>query len=167
MRRTVAIVGSGPGGITTALELRAGGHVGEIVVYGDEADAPYDRTTLSKELLSGAIPEDEVWLQPLDRYAEQGIDLRLGEPIVGFDPSARTLTSRSGGSRPFDVAVFATGANPRRIPVPGADLPGVHYLRTIADCRSLQDMSSKHVVIIGFGLIGCELASTFRARGPW
>jgi 3-phenylpropionate/trans-cinnamate dioxygenase ferredoxin reductase subunit len=160
----VVVVGSGHAGTTLAALLRQGGHRGEIVVFGDELDLPYHRPPLSKKFVAGDL---EQWLRPADFYAEQGITLRLGERICAIDRSEHQLRGADGDLCGYDVLVLATGARPRKLPVPGSDLKGVVSLRTLDDGRTLRKYltSDRRAVIIGGGYIGMEVAAVARANG--
>ncbi|MGW6199731.1 NAD(P)/FAD-dependent oxidoreductase [Kribbella sp. NPDC055110] len=161
MSPRVVIVGSGHAGTTLAALLRQGGHRGEIVMFGDEVDLPYHRPPLSKKF-TGDL---EQWLRPAPFYAEQDIDLRLGERVVSIDRTARRVQASS--PCPYDVLVLATGARPRELPVSGAGVGGVAMLRTLEDARALRKhlVAERRVVIIGGGYIGLEVAAAARAQG--
>ncbi|MDX6249760.1 MAG: 3-phenylpropionate/trans-cinnamate dioxygenase ferredoxin reductase component [Kribbellaceae bacterium] len=159
----VVVVGSGHAGTTLAALLRQGGHRGEIVVFGDELDLPYHRPPLSKKFVAGDL---EQWLRPADFYAEQGITLRLGERICAIDRSEHQLRGADGDLCGYDVLVLATGARPRKLPIPGSDLKGVVSLRTLDDGRTLRKYLARdrRAVIIGGGYIGMEVAAVARAN---
>ncbi|GLL09471.1 ferredoxin reductase [Pseudonocardia halophobica] len=160
----VVVVGGGHAGAALVGLLRQGGHRGEIVLVGEEHDHPYHRPPLSKKF---ACAELEQVIRPREFYAEQGVTLRLGSPIVGLDPAARTVTSAGGDSLEYDVAVLATGARPRPLAVPGAGLAGVVGLRNLADARVLRSWvtEGRRLVIIGAGYVGLEVAAVAAAAG--
>src|SRR6185437_8955740 len=121
---------------------------------------------LSKDYLAGSAPEDWLPLRPDDFYQQADIDLRLGTTVTAIDPTARQLTT-AGGVIGYDRLLLATGAEPVRLPIPGANLPHVHTLRTLKDCRAIIDAakSASRVVVIGASFIGLEVAASLRARG--
>ncbi|MEU7811937.1 FAD-dependent oxidoreductase [Pseudonocardia sp. NPDC049154] len=160
----VVVVGGGHAGAALVALLRQGGHRGEIVLIGDETDPPYQRPPLSKKF---AGDEVEQAIRPPEFYAEQGVILRLGERVVALDPAARTVTTAAGETLRYDVAVLATGARPRALLAPGADLTGVVGLRTLADARVLRDWVAqrRRLVIVGAGYVGLEVAAVAAAAG--
>ncbi|MFG2936946.1 NAD(P)/FAD-dependent oxidoreductase [Streptomyces sp. NPDC048282] len=160
----VVVVGAGHAGATLVARLRQGGYRGEIVLLGSETDHPYQRPPLSKAFMAGDL---EQWLRPAEFYREQGIDIRLGEHVVSLDRAARQVRTASGDAIGYDVLVLATGARPRRLPVPGADLDGVITLRTLADARVLRKylLDGRGLVVIGGGYVGLEVAAVARAHG--
>jgi 3-phenylpropionate/trans-cinnamate dioxygenase ferredoxin reductase subunit len=160
----VVVIGSGHAGATLAALLRQGNHRGEIVVFGDELELPYHRPPLSKKFVAGDL---EQWLRPAGFYAEQGIELRLGERIRAIDRAEHHLLGSDGDLCGYDVLVLATGARPRRLPIPGSELKGVVTLRTLDDGRTLRKYlaSDRRAVIIGGGYIGMEVAAVARANG--
>ncbi len=162
MSPRVVVVGGGHAGTTLAALLRQGGHQGEIIMFGDEVDFPYHRPPLSKKFVDGDL---EQWLRPAPFYAEQSIDLRLGERVSSVDRDARRVQASDPCA--YDVLVLATGARPRDLSVPGADAGGVVRLRTLEDARALRKhlVAERRVVIIGGGYIGLEVAAVMRSEG--
>ncbi len=162
--RTVLIAGAGLAGARCAETLRANGHRGRILVVGEEPVAPYERPALSKEFLLGERLEDELLLRAPAFYADQGIELLLGRPLRSVDPGRRTAR-RGKKELSWDVFVLATGARPRRLPVPAPS--GVHVLRTLADARALRAelARSGRFAVVGGGFVGAEVASTARRLG--
>ena len=160
----VVVVGGGHAGTTVAGLLRQHGHPGPITLFGDEADHPYQRPPLSKKFAGGRL---EQWLRPPEFYREQDIALRLGEQVIRIDRSARQVHTAGGESHDYDHLVLATGARPRTLPVPGAQLGGVVTLRTLADARILRRCVTERrvLLIIGGGYIGLEVAAVARANG--
>jgi 3-phenylpropionate/trans-cinnamate dioxygenase ferredoxin reductase subunit len=144
--------------------LRQSGHVGEIVLLGDELDHPYQRPPLSKKFAEGEL---EQWLRPPEFYREQRVTVRLGEQATEIDPLARRVTTSSGDDHAYDVLVLATGARPRPLSVKGAGLAGVAGLRTLGDARVLRKWleEDRRLVIVGGGYIGLEVAAVVRSRG--
>ena len=158
--KTIAIVGAGLAGARAAETLRAEGFDGDVVLVGDEPTAPYERPALSKEFLAGTRDERSILLRPPQFWDERGIELLLGVQVARIDAAAGELHTASGGRRAFDAVVVATGARPRRL---AQRLPrGAHELRTLADARALRAelVPGSHLVVIGGGFVGAEVAST-------
>jgi len=165
--RKIVIVGGGAAGFAAADMLRREGFAGTISMISDDAAPPVDRPNLSKDYLAGQAPEDWVPLRPDDFYAEAGIDLRLNTPVASIDPRERKITLASGGALPFDRLLLATGAEPVRLPIPGADQPHVHTLRTLGDSRAIiaaATAGAKRALVIGASFIGLEVAASLRTR---
>lgn len=163
----ICIVGASLAGDTAAATLRAEGYTGRIVLIGDEAAAPYDRPPLSKEALAGDGADERLFLRAASWYAEQDIELRLGQAVGAIDRGARTLALADGTSLPYEKLLLATGARARDMPgMDQAPLP-VFAVRTLDDTRRLraQLQPGARVAIIGAGVIGLEVAATARARG--
>lgn len=153
-------------GLRAVETLRADGYMGTITWIGAEPTLPYDRPPLSKQVLRGDWEVERVWLRPPEEYSALNLDLRLGMPVVDLDASERTLGLADGRRLPFDAAIIATGAHPRRL----VDLPrleNIFYLRTLEDSLTLRAalQRGQKLTIIGAGFIGLEIASTARARG--
>jgi NADPH-dependent 2,4-dienoyl-CoA reductase/sulfur reductase-like enzyme/nitrite reductase/ring-hydroxylating ferredoxin subunit len=164
---SIVIVGAGPAGAACAEALRRRGYAGAVTLVGDEPPGPVDRPNLSKDYLAGAAPEEWIPLRGPEFYAEQKIDFLLGDPAARIDPAGRTVTLASGKTLPFGALVLATGAEPRRLTIPGADRPHVHLLRTLADSRAIiaRAAASKRAVVVGASFIGLEAAAALRQRG--
>jgi NAD(P)H-nitrite reductase large subunit len=163
--RTVLIVGAGLAGARTAETLRSEGYDGRLVLIGDEPLAPYERPALSKEFLLGTRDEHSLLLRKDGYWDDRSIELRLGTRVEHIDPFERVARTDRGTDVWFDELVLATGARPRRLPF---DLPaGVHELRTIADAKALRQelVPGSHLVVIGGGFVGAEVASTARTLG--
>jgi NADPH-dependent 2,4-dienoyl-CoA reductase/sulfur reductase-like enzyme/nitrite reductase/ring-hydroxylating ferredoxin subunit len=156
--KSIAIVGAGAAGTACADMLRRRGYTGPIAMFGTEA--PVDRPNLSKEYLAGHAPEE--WL-PLP--VAENVEL-LMQRVTALDAKTKTLTLDDGSTRAFDAILLATGADPVRLPIPGADKPNVHLLRTAADSRNIIALAEKgkRACIIGAGFIGLEVAASLRAR---
>lgn len=163
----VVVVGGGLAGAKVVQTLREEGYAGAVTLVGEEADRPYERPPLSKEYLQGRKPIEKAFVHPEGWYAEHGVDLRLGQPVVAIDRQGRELTLAAGERIPYAHLVLATGAAPRTLPLPGADLRGVHTLRRIADSDALRKAFAQdgHLVVIGGGWIGLEVAAAARLAG--
>lgn len=161
MSDTIVIVGAGQAGGQLALNLRNEGHQGPIVLIGAEPHPPYQRPPLSKHHLSGKVGLDKVWLKPEAVYAEQNIELRPGRRVAAIDRDARRLTLDDGTALDYGKLALATGSKVRRLDLPGVDLDGIHYLRTLDDMRALQAglLAGNRLVLVGGGYIGLEVAS--------
>ena len=147
--------------------LRRHGFGGSVTILSADNALPYDRPNLSKDYLAGTASEDWIPLRTADFYAEQKIDVRLGARVASIDPVERAVALSDGSRIAFDALLIATGADPVRLDIPGADLPHVHYLRTFDDSRDLiaKAASAKRVVVIGASFIGLETAASLRTRG--
>jgi NADPH-dependent 2,4-dienoyl-CoA reductase/sulfur reductase-like enzyme/nitrite reductase/ring-hydroxylating ferredoxin subunit len=164
----IVIIGSGAAGFAAAERLRREGYAGSLTLLSADDAVPYDRPNLSKDYLAGTAPEEWIPLRPESFYAENEIDLRLGATVARIDPSARRVLLAGGdGELPFDRLLLATGAEPVRPPIPGADGPQVHTLRILRDSRSLIEAAkmASRAVLVGAGFIGLEVAASLRARG--
>jgi NADPH-dependent 2,4-dienoyl-CoA reductase/sulfur reductase-like enzyme len=146
--------------------LRRQDYRGSIVMLSNEAAAPVDRPNLSKDYLAGSAPEDWLPLRPDDFYGEARIDLRLKTEVASIDTKARHVVTSGGETIPYDRLLLATGAEPVRLPIPGADQPHVHVLRSLADSRAIIALAdgAKRAVVIGASFIGLEAAASLRAR---
>jgi 3-phenylpropionate/trans-cinnamate dioxygenase ferredoxin reductase subunit len=165
---TFLIAGGGLAGAKAAETLREEGFDGRVVLLGDEPVRPYERPPLSKDYLRGESGREVIWVHDAEAfYAERDIELRTGTSIVAVDPRASEVELEGGERIAFDKLLLATGAAPKRLPVPGADLDGVHLLRTVADSDRLRDAfgEAERVVVIGAGWIGCEVAASARQKG--
>jgi NADPH-dependent 2,4-dienoyl-CoA reductase/sulfur reductase-like enzyme/nitrite reductase/ring-hydroxylating ferredoxin subunit len=162
----IAIIGGGAAGFAAAERLRRDGYEGSLVMLSDDADAPVDRPNLSKDYLAGVAPEAWVPLRAGDWYRDHGIDLRLNTKAVTIDVRAREVELGDGTRVPYERLLLATGAEPVRLPIPGADLPHVHTLRSLKDCRAIiaAAQSARRVVVLGASFIGLEAAAAFRTR---
>jgi 3-phenylpropionate/trans-cinnamate dioxygenase ferredoxin reductase component len=160
----VVIVGGGLAAAKTAEALREEGYAGAIVLFAAEKHVPYDRPPLSKAFLKGEQSEVDGYVLPESWYAEHDVDLRLGTAVTAVDAAAHEVVATDGSRTAYDKLVIATGASPRRSDLPGADLGGVLYLRTVEDSRRLKEafQPGANVVIVGGGWIGLEAASAAR-----
>jgi len=164
---THVIVGASLAGAKAAETLRDEGFDGRIVLIGSEAERPYERPPLSKDYLRGESGRDKVYVHPEGFYAEREIELRLGSTAVSLDTGARQVGLDDGTRVPYDRLLLTTGSEPRRLPVPGAELDGVLYLRSVDDSDALRARldAAGNVVVVGAGWIGCEVAASARQRG--
>jgi 3-phenylpropionate/trans-cinnamate dioxygenase ferredoxin reductase subunit len=164
---TFVIVGAGMAGGKAAETLREEGFDGRIVMVGAEPHRPYERPPLSKDYLRGET-ETPAWLQEDERwYAANDIELRPSSVVQSIDASDKAVVLGGGERIGFDRLLLATGAEPRRLPVPGADLDGVHVLRTIENSNTIRSIieSGGRLVVIGGGWIGCEVAASAKQKG--
>jgi 3-phenylpropionate/trans-cinnamate dioxygenase ferredoxin reductase subunit len=163
----VVIVGAGHAGGSAAAFLRQYGHVGPIVLIGDEPLLPYQRPPLSKAWLKGEADADSLQLKPSSWYEEAGVSLRLGGVVMSINRGAKTVALASGEHLPYDYLILATGARARALPIPGADLAGVLALRTAADAEALKTAlgPDKRLAVVGGGYVGLEAAASARALG--
>ena len=163
----VVIVGGGQAGAQCALALRQHGFPGAITIIGDEPVVPYERPPLSKDFLKGVVDRDRLFMRPAEIYAAQNITLRLGETVTALDRAAHLVRLSTGESVPYGKLVLATGGRVRTLAVPGADLAGIHYLRTLAHVDEYRDRLTPgaRVVMIGGGYIGLEAAAAATVRG--
>ncbi len=162
----IVIIGSGAAGFAAAEMLRREGFQNQIVMLSSDDSLPYDRPNLSKDYLAGTIPFKFVPLKSERFYSEKAIEARLGETVVGLDVGARAVTLAGGDAVPYDRLLLATGAEPVRLDVPGADQPHIRTLRSLADCRAIieQAKAARRAVVIGASFIGLEVAASLRAR---
>lgn len=163
----IVIVGGGAAGFAAAEMLRRRGWQGQLTVFSAEADAPCDRPNLSKDYLAGSAPEEWIALRANDFYAASRIDLRLATTVSRIDPDARTVVTADGASHAWDRLLVATGAEPLRLPIPGADRQHVFTLRSLADSRAIiaRAGTAKSAVVLGSGFIGLEVAAALNMRG--
>lgn len=161
----IVIIGGGAAGLAAAEMLRRHNFSGKIMILSSDVSPPVDRPNLSKDFLAGAAPEDWLPLRPASFYTEADIDLRLEATVTKIDPRGKTILSNIG-ELSYGRLLLATGAEPVRLPVPGADLPHVSVLRTLADCRRIIALTqdAKQAVVVGASFIGLEVAASLRKR---
>ena len=165
--KKIVIAGGGAAGFAAAEMLRRKGFAGSVVMLSDDAAAPVDRPNLSKDYLAGSASEDWVPLRLDSFYSENDIDLRLATEVTGIDLSSRAVTLSDGDSIRYDRLLLATGAEPVRLWIPGADQAHVHSLRSLADCRAIiaRAQTARRAIILGASFIGLEVAAALRSRG--
>jgi NADPH-dependent 2,4-dienoyl-CoA reductase/sulfur reductase-like enzyme len=165
--QTYVIVGASLAGAKAAQTLRAEGFDGAVVLLGAEAERPYERPPLSKDLLAGKAQRDSVFVHEPGWYADHDVDLRLATRATSIDRAARQVRLEDGSAVGYTRLLLTTGSSPRRLPVPGADLDGVLYLRTLTDSEALSAAFRRGgaVVIAGAGWIGLEAAAAARQAG--
>ena len=165
--QTCVIVGASLAGAKAAETLRAEGFDGRVVLIGEETQRPYERPMLSKEYLRGDKPTAKLFVHDEDFYAGHDIELLTSTRVASFDPGAHEVTLQDGSRMPYSRLLLSTGAAPRRLQLPGTNLPGVRYLRQMADSDALRAAikAASRVVVIGAGWIGSEVAASARQLG--
>lgn len=163
----IVIVGAGQAGATLAIELRRLGSTEDVVLLGEEVHAPYERPPLSKELIKRTMTPEQLQIQQPQFYAENGIHLRMGARVSAIDLGAQRVHTESGEDQLYSRLVLATGSTPRSLPMLEPDGVSVFSFRTLEDALTLRGRAGpRHrMAIIGGGLIGSELASTFTSQG--
>jgi 3-phenylpropionate/trans-cinnamate dioxygenase ferredoxin reductase subunit len=161
------IVGASLAGAKAAETLRTEGFTGRVVLIGEETERPYERPLLSKDYLRGDKPADKLFVHEEGFYPDNDIELITGTRVEALDPGAHEISLSGGRRMPYNRLLLATGAVPRRLPLPGADLPGVRYLRQMGDADALRTAitGASRVVVIGAGWIGSEVAACARQMG--
>ena len=161
------IVGASLAGAKAAETLRDEGFAGRVVLIGAEADRPYERPPLTKDYLRGESEREKGYVHADGFYAEREIELMTGTTVTALDPAGARITLADGRELGYGRLLLTTGAEPRRLTIPGADLDGVHYLRTIEDCDALRERlgPGRSVAVVGAGWIGAELAASARQLG--
>ncbi len=164
---TFVVVGASHAGGRAVQAMRMAGFAGRIVLIGEESYLPYERPPLSKELLTGDDGIERAQLNPPSWYEEQNIELKLGVRAVAIDRAAKTVRCADDSNVTYDRLMLTTGARVRRLALPGADLPGVHYLRDYRDTEAIRAAlrEKARVVVVGGGFIGLETAASARTRG--
>jgi len=167
MSETIVIIGAGQAAAQAVQSLRAEGFTGSLTLVGDEAYPPYQRPPLSKAYLLGTFERPRLFLKADAYYAEAGCELLLNTAAKAIHRGERMVELTDGRKLRYDKLLLTTGARVRRLKCPGADLPGVHYLKTIADVDGLQEVfrAGKRIAIVGGGYIGLEVAAVGAKRG--
>ncbi|MGB3481441.1 MAG: FAD-dependent oxidoreductase [Mycobacterium sp.] len=164
--QTFVIVGGGLAGAKTAEALRAKDFDGHVILFAAEEHLPYERPPLSKEFLAGKKTLSDFTVDQSAWFRDHNIDLRLGTTVSAVDPAAHTVTLPDDNTVHYDKLLLATGSRPRQPSFPGADDPGVHYLRTVDDARALDSAlrDGDTLAVVGAGWIGLEVAANARQR---
>jgi 3-phenylpropionate/trans-cinnamate dioxygenase ferredoxin reductase component len=165
--RRFVIVGASLAGAKAAEALRRQGFEGKVTLIGEEGERPYERPPLSKEFLRGEAGPEKLFIHKEGYYEAVGVELRLGQKVISIDIDDNAVLLASGERVPYTALLLSTGARPRRLPLPGADLLGVHYLRDLASSAVLRGAieGASRVAVIGAGWIGCEVAASARQLG--
>ena len=163
----IVIVGGGAAGFAATEMLRRQNYQDSIVMLSSDDALPYDRPNLSKDYLAGSAPFDFVPLRQEEFYLENDIEVRLGQTVSKIDIRSREVALAGGDKIPYDRLLLATGAEPARLSIPGADQPHVRVLRSLADCHAIIEYAkaARRVVVIGASFIGLEVTAALRARG--
>ncbi len=163
----MVILGAGHAAGQAAASLRQAGYEDGIVILGEESHPPYQRPPLSKQYLSGEQGLEKVYLRPEKFYADRNIDLRTGTTVTGIDRENKSVTTSGGDTISYEKLLIATGGRPRKLTIEGSHLPGIYYLRTIADVDDISAAmkSATSVCIVGGGYIGLEVASVAVVSG--
>ncbi len=167
MSKNCVIIGASHAAAQLVVSLRQGGWDGEITLIGDETHLPYQHPPLSKDYLSGEKTVDELLIRPAEAYEAADVTLKLGQRVTEINRDSKMVITDKGEQISYDKLVLATGARVRKLPIEGADLPGVYYLRDIADVTAIKGAihSAKRAVIIGGGYIGLETAASLTKMG--
>jgi 3-phenylpropionate/trans-cinnamate dioxygenase ferredoxin reductase subunit len=165
--KPIVIVGGGLAGGNAAATVREAGFAGRVVLIGDEPGIPFGRPPLSKTYLRSEEDLDGWYVRPPGWYEEHGVERLVGSTVVAVDPAAHSVALASGQTHDYQKVLLATGGRNRRLAVPGAELGGVHYLRTVAECEAIkrEARAGRHAVVVGMGFIGCEVAASLTQLG--
>lgn len=164
--KSVIVIGSGAAGAAAVDTMRKAGYAGPLALVGAEDPGPVDRPNLSKDYLAGTAPEEWISLHDVNYYKDLNVEFIANDAAAALDVGAQRITLKSGRTGTYDHLLIATGAEPVRLSIPGADLPHVHTLRTLADSRAIatRAKAGNRVVVIGTSFIGLEVAASLRAR---
>lgn len=164
---SIVVLGAGAAGGAAVEAMRREGYDGPITLVGAEASGPIDRPNLSKDYLFGGVGDDALPLRPREFYDEIGVALELGTAAVSIDPAKKQVALADGRTLDYGALLLATGAEPVRLPIPGATLPHVHVLRSVSDARAIvgRTLGARHAAVIGASFIGLEAAAALRKRG--
>jgi len=162
----IVIVGGGLAGGNAAATLREEGFAGPVVIVSREPGVPFGRPPLSKTYLRSAEGLEGWYVRPAGWYAEHGVDIRSAS-VAGIDPAAHTVVLGPGEEVSYQKVLIATGGRNRRLGIGGAELPGIHYLRTVAECDAIKQeaVAGRRAVVVGMGFIGCEVAASLTQLG--
>ncbi len=162
----IVIVGGGLAGGNAAATLREEGFAGPVVIVSREPGVPFGRPPLSKTYLRSEEDLEGWYVRPAGWYAEHGVDIRSAN-VAGIDPAAHTVVLGSGEEVSYQKVLIATGGRNRRLGIGGAELPGIHYLRTVAECDAIKQeaVAGRRAVVVGMGFIGCEVAASLTQLG--
>lgn len=162
--QSIVIVGAGQAAAQAVQSLRQGGYAGRITIVGDEPSLPYQRPPLSKAYMKGEFDEERLYFKPGAWYEDQKVEVLLGTHVPRIDRAKKQVQLGHGGHLDYDYLILATGSRPRPLPVPGADLDGIHDLRTLTDVERIRPkmVAGRRIVIIGAGYIGLEAAAVAR-----
>ena len=163
----IVIIGGGVAGGNAAATLREEGFPGPVVLISRERGIPFGRPPLSKTYLRSEEDLAAWYVRPAGWYADRDVELRSGAAVVAVDPSAHVITLDSGDELGYEKVLIATGGRNRRLGIPGAGLPGIHYLRTVAECDAIKQEArpGRRAVVVGMGFIGCEVAASLTQLG--
>ena len=163
----IVIIGSGLAGGNAAATLREEAFQGPVVLISREPGVPFGRPPLSKTYQRSEEDLDAWYVRPAGWYAEHDVELRSGATVRGVDPAAHAVTLDSGEELAYQKVLIATGGRNRRLRLPGAELPGIHYLRTLAECDAIkrEAVPGRRAVVVGMGFIGCEIAASLTQLG--
>src|SRR6266496_248076 len=163
----IVIIGGGLAGGNAAATLRDEGFPGPVVLISREPGVPFGRPPLSKTYLRSEEDLDGWYVRPAGWYAAHDVELRCGAGVVAVDPAGHTVTLDSGQELGYQKVLIATGGRNRRLGIPGADLPGIHYLRTVSECDAIKQeaVPGRRAVVVGMGFIGCEVAASLTGLG--
>ena len=167
MTGTIVVVGASHAAVQAIDTLHREGHDGPIILVGDESEPPYNRPPLSKKYFTGELARERLQLRSGQFYQQGAISMRLGLRATAIDRAAQRLRLSDGGELAWDKLLLCVGSRARRLDVPGADLPGIHYLRTIADVDAIRASleGARRLVVVGAGYIGLEAAASARHLG--
>jgi 3-phenylpropionate/trans-cinnamate dioxygenase ferredoxin reductase subunit len=164
---TIVVVGGGLSAARLATEYRAAGGESSVTILASEQDPPYHRPPLTKGFLRGEVERDGTYVQPAPEYEDEVVELRLGVTAERIDPDRHVVVLEGGEEVPYSTLVVATGARPRELPLPGADLVGVHTYRFLPDAATVREAAEEahSAIVIGGSFIGAESAASLRLRG--
>src|SRR5215471_6438223 len=165
--KPIVIVGGGEAGGTAAATLRENGFGGPVVIINAEPGIPFGRPPLSKTYLRSEEDLQGWYVKPADWYAAHDVELLAESAVTAIDATAHSLTLRSGRELEYQKVLIATGGRNRRLRIPGAELPGIHYLRTVAECDAIKQeaVPGRHAAVVGMGFIGSEVTASLTQLG--